>query len=135
MIYKKNGHCARIYIGSGTCASVVVSGRINADNGNHQLSRYCQQAVDSGFKLTKYACLAWCPLLAPAKVPTYRTVIIDWKGYSIQCPSQCIILTRTTASVSSAHGLNLPLHIPAFAHTVPSKMVYPDNANVEKEKS
>jgi hypothetical protein len=86
-------------------------------------------------EVTDYACLAWFPLLAPTKVPTYRTVIIALEGYSIMCPSQCIIPTRTTASVNSAPGLDLPLHVPAFVHTVPSKMVYPDDSNSEKENS
>jgi hypothetical protein len=71
----------------------------------------------------------------PQNYPHTALSSLHWKGYSIMYPSQCIIPTRTTASVNSAPGLDLPLHIPAFVYTVSLKMVYPDDSNSEKEIS
>src|SRR5262249_52640376 len=73
---KKQGFPPLLYIGSGTGAAQGVRSRLYEHMRKYQIPHYIVKAYRDGYEVTHTTLLAYCPIPAPADIPTFRHVVV-----------------------------------------------------------
>jgi hypothetical protein len=76
LVYRKSGALPQVYVGSGTATNRGLRARVSEHHRSKASSHYITKAHQDGYRLTKSAVLATCPIPTSADAFARRTVVV-----------------------------------------------------------